>query len=53
MCGFHRLRPRVLVDVSKINMSTSLLGYDMPSPIIVAPTGSHKLANPEGIELLI
>lgn len=42
------LRPRVLVDVSKIDMSTSLLGYDMPSPIIVAPTGQHKLANPEG-----
>ncbi|KAM0829975.1 hypothetical protein ACQ4PT_066517 [Festuca glaucescens] len=42
------LRPRVLVDVSNINMSTSLLGYKMPSPIIVAPTGSHKLANPEG-----
>jgi hypothetical protein len=31
-------------------MSTSLLGYDMPSPIIVAPTGSHKLANPEGLK---
>jgi isopentenyl diphosphate isomerase/L-lactate dehydrogenase-like FMN-dependent dehydrogenase len=29
-------------------MSTSLLGYNMPSPIIVAPTGSHKLSNPEG-----
>uniref|UniRef100_A0A453B3I3 (S)-2-hydroxy-acid oxidase n=1 Tax=Aegilops tauschii subsp. strangulata TaxID=200361 RepID=A0A453B3I3_AEGTS len=42
------LRPRVLVDVSNIDMSTNLLGYDMPSPIIVAPTGSHKLANPEG-----
>uniref|UniRef100_A0ACD5WQ60 Uncharacterized protein n=1 Tax=Avena sativa TaxID=4498 RepID=A0ACD5WQ60_AVESA len=46
--GRIQLRPRVLVDVSNINMSTSLLGYDMPSPIIVAPTGSHKLANPEG-----
>uniref|UniRef100_A0A453L4R0 (S)-2-hydroxy-acid oxidase n=1 Tax=Aegilops tauschii subsp. strangulata TaxID=200361 RepID=A0A453L4R0_AEGTS len=42
------LRPRVLVDVSNIDMSTSLLGYNMPSPIIVAPTGSHKVANPEG-----
>ncbi|VAH43806.1 unnamed protein product [Triticum turgidum subsp. durum] len=42
------LRPRVLVDVSNIDMSINLLGYDMPSPIIVAPTGSHKLANPEG-----
>ena len=30
----HRLRPRVLIDVSKIDMSTSLLGYNMPSPII-------------------
>ena len=42
------LRPRVLVDVSNIDMSTSLLGYNMPSPIIVAPTGSHKVATPEG-----
>ncbi|KAK3127699.1 hypothetical protein QOZ80_7AG0577200 [Eleusine coracana subsp. coracana] len=42
------LRPRVLIDVSRINMSTSLIGYDMPSPIIVAPTGQHKLATPEG-----
>ncbi|CAM0906755.1 unnamed protein product [Alopecurus aequalis] len=46
--GRISLRPRVLIDVSNINMSTSLLGYDMPSPIIVAPTGAHKLANPEG-----
>ncbi|KQK15131.1 peroxisomal (S)-2-hydroxy-acid oxidase GLO4 isoform X1 [Brachypodium distachyon] len=42
------LRPRFLVDVSNIDMSTNLLGYDMPSPIMVAPTGAHKLANPEG-----
>ncbi|KAG2646813.1 hypothetical protein PVAP13_2KG553500 [Panicum virgatum] len=42
------LRPRVLIDVSKIDMSTTLLGYNMSSPIIVAPTGAHKLANPEG-----
>uniref|UniRef100_A0A0D3GTI9 FMN hydroxy acid dehydrogenase domain-containing protein n=1 Tax=Oryza barthii TaxID=65489 RepID=A0A0D3GTI9_9ORYZ len=42
------LRPRVLVDVSKIDMSTTLLGYTMRSPIIVAPTGGHKLAHPEG-----
>jgi isopentenyl diphosphate isomerase/L-lactate dehydrogenase-like FMN-dependent dehydrogenase len=49
-CASCRLRPRVLVDVSNINMSTSLLGYDMPSPIIVAPTGGHKLANPEGLK---
>ncbi|ONK65393.1 uncharacterized protein A4U43_C07F36640 [Asparagus officinalis] len=48
--GFQRimLRPRVLLDVKNINMSTNLLGYDLHSPIIVAPTGSHKLAHPEG-----
>lgn len=42
------LRPRVLVDVSSINMSTTLLGYNLHSPIMIAPTGMHKLAHPEG-----
>ena len=43
-----RFRPRVLIDVSKIDMSTSLLGFKMAAPIMVAPTGSLKLANHEG-----
>jgi isopentenyl diphosphate isomerase/L-lactate dehydrogenase-like FMN-dependent dehydrogenase len=38
------------VDVNKIDMSASLLGYGMPSPIIVAPTGAHKITNPEGTQ---
>ncbi|XP_020098417.1 peroxisomal (S)-2-hydroxy-acid oxidase GLO4-like [Ananas comosus] len=42
------LRPRILVDVSEIDMSTTLLGYNMSSPILVAPTGMQKLAHPEG-----
>ncbi|URD93357.1 hypothetical protein MUK42_32980 [Musa troglodytarum] len=42
------LRPRILVDVSKIDMSTTLLGYNMSSPILVAPTGSQQLAHPQG-----
>jgi isopentenyl diphosphate isomerase/L-lactate dehydrogenase-like FMN-dependent dehydrogenase len=46
----HRLRPRILVDVSKIDMSVTLLGYKLQSPIIVAPTGIHKYAHPEGFE---
>jgi FMN-dependent dehydrogenase len=45
----HRLRPRILIDVSKIDMSTTLLGYKIYSPIIVAPTGMHKYADPEGL----
>ncbi|XP_054780516.1 peroxisomal (S)-2-hydroxyacid oxidase GLO4-like [Prosopis cineraria] len=42
------LRPRVLVDVSRISMSTTVLGYRISAPIIIAPTAFHKLAHPEG-----
>ncbi|KAI3789860.1 hypothetical protein L2E82_02664 [Cichorium intybus] len=42
------LRPRILVDVSKIDMSTTILGYKTSAPIMIAPTGMHKLAHPEG-----
>jgi (S)-2-hydroxy-acid oxidase len=40
--------PRVLIDVSRINMSVSVLGYNISMPIMVAPTALHKLAHPEG-----
>jgi (S)-2-hydroxy-acid oxidase len=48
--AFHRIifRPRVLVDVSRIDMSTTILGYPTSAPIMIAPTGMHKLAHPEG-----
>ncbi|KAF5180155.1 L-lactate dehydrogenase [Thalictrum thalictroides] len=48
--AFSRImfQPRVLVDVSCINLSTTILGYKISSPIMVAPTGMHKLAHPEG-----
>ncbi|KAG6581777.1 Peroxisomal (S)-2-hydroxy-acid oxidase GLO4, partial [Cucurbita argyrosperma subsp. sororia] len=48
--AFHRItiRPRVLVDVSQIDMSTTILGYPISAPILVAPTAAHKLAIPEG-----
>ncbi|KAK1416932.1 hypothetical protein QVD17_26051 [Tagetes erecta] len=42
------LRPRILLDVSKIDMSTSILGYKTSAPIMIAPTSMHKLAHPEG-----
>ncbi|XP_022148212.1 peroxisomal (S)-2-hydroxy-acid oxidase GLO4-like isoform X2 [Momordica charantia] len=50
MQAFHRIiiRPRILVDVSKIDMSTTILGYLISEPIMVAPTGAHKLAHCEG-----
>jgi 4-hydroxymandelate oxidase len=43
-----RLKTRVMVDVSQIDTRTKLLGVDMPHPILLAPTSTHMLANPEG-----
>jgi isopentenyl diphosphate isomerase/L-lactate dehydrogenase-like FMN-dependent dehydrogenase len=42
------LRPRVLVDVSTIDMHTTLLGTPVSTPIIVAPMALHCLAHSEG-----
>ena len=39
---------RVLVDVSRRNLSTSLFGQSIAMPVLVAPTAFHKLAHPEG-----
>lgn len=44
-----RFRPRILVDVSRIDLSTTILDYKISAPIIIAPTAFHKLANPEGL----
>ncbi|XP_034695834.1 peroxisomal (S)-2-hydroxy-acid oxidase GLO4-like [Vitis riparia] len=48
--AFSRItfQPRILVDVSKIDMSTTVLGFNISSPIMIAPTAMHKLAHPEG-----
>jgi isopentenyl diphosphate isomerase/L-lactate dehydrogenase-like FMN-dependent dehydrogenase len=43
-----RLRPRVLVDVSSIDMGTTMLGTPVRMPIAVAPSASHAAAHPEG-----
>uniref|UniRef100_A0A0D3G0K4 (S)-2-hydroxy-acid oxidase n=1 Tax=Oryza barthii TaxID=65489 RepID=A0A0D3G0K4_9ORYZ len=53
--AFSRIlfQPRVLVDVSCINMSTSVLGYNISMPIMIAPTALHKLAHPEGSGIFI
>ena len=40
-----RLRPRVLVDVSSRDLSTSAFGVGLPHPIVVAPTAAHDLAH--------
>jgi isopentenyl diphosphate isomerase/L-lactate dehydrogenase-like FMN-dependent dehydrogenase len=43
-----QLRPRRLVDVSKIDMSTEILGTRYDTPIIVAPVGGQKAFHPDG-----
>jgi 4-hydroxymandelate oxidase len=43
-----QLRPRRLVDVSKVDMSTEILGQTYESPIIIDPTGGHKAYHPDG-----
>jgi 4-hydroxymandelate oxidase len=43
-----RLRPRVLNDVATIDTRVTLLGSAVPTPILVAPTGRHKLFHAEG-----
>jgi 4-hydroxymandelate oxidase len=42
-----QLKPKVLVDVTRIDTSRTLLGYNMAHPIILAPTSSHLLAHPD------
>jgi 4-hydroxymandelate oxidase len=43
-----RLRPRVLVDVSSIDISTEVLGTRVSMPVGLAPTALQRLADPEG-----
>lgn len=44
----YRLRPRVLVDVSRIDPSTTLLGAPVAFPVAIAPMAFHGLAHAEG-----
>src|SRR5919108_4464139 len=42
------LRPRVLVDVSQIDTSTTFLGQKLRIPVMMAPIGSLQTITPEG-----
>src|SRR5262245_33018084 len=43
-----RLRPKILVDVSKLDTRLTLFGQELPFPILLAPTAYHRLVHPEG-----
>ena len=52
--AFHKIwfRPRVLVDVENIDMSTIMLGTKVSVPFYVTATALGKLGNPEGEVIL-
>ncbi|NXP05074.1 HAOX2 oxidase, partial [Thinocorus orbignyianus] len=43
-----RFRPRMLRDVSIMDIRTKLLGTEISFPVGIAPTGFHQLAWPDG-----
>src|ERR1700735_4996347 len=43
-----RLKPRILVDVSKLDTRVTLFGQEHAFPILLAPTSGHKLLHPDG-----
>lgn len=43
-----RLKPRVLVDVSKLDTRVTLFGQEHAFPILLAPTAAQKLTHEEG-----
>jgi 4-hydroxymandelate oxidase len=42
------IRPRVLRDVSAVDVAVDVLETRLPHPILVAPMGFHRLGHPEG-----
>ena len=48
--GFQKfqLRARRMIDVSKVDLTTSFFGQKFDSPVFICPTGSNKLAHPLG-----
>lgn len=42
------LRPRVLVDVSSVDASTTVLGHPVSFPVLLAPVAFQRMAHPDG-----
>lgn len=43
-----QLYPKILVNVEKRDLTTTVLGQEISMPIMIAPTAFHKLACPSG-----
>ena len=46
--GWRAIKPRVLVDVSKLDTRVTLFGQEHAFPILLAPTAAQKLTHAEG-----
>lgn len=48
--AFERIQllPRMMVDVSRRDLSTSVLGLPYPLPLMIAPTAFQRMAHPDG-----
>lgn len=44
----YQVRTRRLIDVSDVDTSVEILGQKWPTPIVVAPVGSHKAFHADG-----
>lgn len=44
----RRIVPRMLRDVASRDLSTAVLGTEMPAPLLLAPIGVQKVVHPEG-----
>jgi 4-hydroxymandelate oxidase len=42
------LRPRVMVDVGRRDLSTTVVGHRLAAPVLVAPMAFQRLAHPDG-----
>jgi 4-hydroxymandelate oxidase len=43
-----KLNPTILADVSQLDTRVTLFGFDLPYPILIAPTAYHKIMHSEG-----
>jgi lactate 2-monooxygenase len=46
--GRWRIVPRMLRDVSRRDLRASVLGTDMPAPVMLAPVGVQTILHPDG-----
>ncbi|KAK2179194.1 hypothetical protein NP493_508g01040 [Ridgeia piscesae] len=44
----YQLRPRCLRDVSRRDLSTTVLGHKIAFPVCIAPSARHRMAHPDG-----